>query len=150
MSDADDAALPFHPRQVMAPGWWWKLLDASEAGAAWTAFTRSHPAVKTRKTVATGQGTAAEKGSWVLFEVTGTEPVLWTLPGLPSKAPRGAATEYSDIVASPEPEPSGTDLLESAFDNLRAPLVWGGPVLLWGGIGLLLWQTAQLLRRPSR
>lgn len=139
-------ALPQHPRQVMAPGWYWKLLEPAEAGAVWTQFTRNHPEIRTVKTRGVGDAIATLKGSWVLFQVTGSEPVRWTLPGLPSKAPKGAATEYEDTVESGEPTPSGTDLLEELLGGLHEKLGQAGTVLLWGGTALLLWQLAQFVR----
>lgn len=147
---ASNAALPYHPRQTMAPGWYWKLLTASEAGATWTAYTKRNPSLKTRKTKAVGEGTAAQKGSWVLFEVTGDEPVLWTLPGLPSKAPLGAATEYEDLIALPPPDESPTDFLDALFGGLRGSLQSAGSLLLWGGSGILLWRLVQRTAKPAR
>lgn len=142
-SPASNAAIPVHPRQVMTPGWYWKLLSAAEAGSLWTAFTRDNPAVKTRKTKATGEGTAAQKGSWVLFEVTGDGSVLWTLPGLPSKAPLGASTSYEDVIQLPPPEESTTDLLTGIFSGLHSTLGSAGTVVVWGGVGILLWRLVQ-------
>lgn len=138
-----------HPRQVLQPGsWYWKLLESHEAGALWSLFTSENPSIKTRKTRAIGQGsTAGEKGAWVLFEVTGSEPVIWTLPGLPSRAPQGPSTEYEDAVYSPITEPSGTELLDQLLGGLRTHLAMAGTVVLWGGTGILLWHMAQLTRK---
>lgn len=148
LQPAANATSPVHPRLVMTPGWYWKLLESHEAGALWTLFTKENPSVQTRKTRAVGRADAAEeKGSWVLFEVTGPADVLWTLPGLPSKAPRGAATEYEDLIDVPATEPSGVDLLDDLLGGLRTHLTMAGTVVLWGGTGILLWHMAKLAKR---
>lgn len=132
-----------HPRQWMTPGWYWAFLDPREAGQLWTAFTRNNPAVRTEKTVGTGGDVpATEKGAWVLFQVRGTSPVLWTLPGLPSKALKGAATEYSDVVAI-DTTPDAADSLSDFLGGFGKQLGTATTVLVWGAVAVLLWQLFQ-------
>lgn len=143
-SGASNATQSVHPRQWMTPGWYWKFLEPSEAGATWSSFTNQNPAIRTTKTVGTGHGTATERGAWVLFEVTGKSPVLWTLPGLPSKAIKGAATEYQDVVDLGEDEKPGCfDSVESLLVCAGDELKTAGKVLLWGGIAIVLWRVFQ-------
>jgi len=120
------------------PGWYWAFLSASEASALWTSFSKANPTVKTTKTVGT-----SEKGSWVLFQNQGPQPVIWTLPGFPSKAIKGAATEYSDIVDQSQNDPSVEASLSDFLANIGKQLGTAGQVLLWGGVAILLWQLLQ-------
>mgnify|MGYP001612866490 CR=1 FL=1 len=126
-------------RQWLVPGWYWSFLDPGwEDSAGWSAFSKQNPTVKTTKTVGT-----TTKGSWVLFQVLGPQPVIWTLPGFPSKAIKGAATEYSDIVDQSQIDPSVESSLSDFLGNIGAQLGTAGKVILWGGVAIVLWQLFQ-------
>lgn len=126
-------------RQWLVPGWYWTFLAPGwEDSTGWTEFSRRNPTVKTTKTVGT-----TSKGSWVLFQVLGPQPVIWTLPGFPTKAFKGAATEYSDIVDQSQIEPSTESSLSDFLSGIGKQLGTAGQVLLWGGVAILLWQLLQ-------
>jgi len=102
-------------------GWFWWFLDWTKDGAAFAAFTAEHAGnLMVRKTWGHG-GTHHV----VLFEVT-KEPLDWTLPGWPTPAPKGAATELSDIEGGPEPEPASawrdwlTDMAGRSVEQVQA------------------------------
>ncbi len=126
------------PRQWLVPGWYWAFLDPSEAGAVWTAFSKQNPSIQTTKTVGT-----TEKGSWVLFQNKGPQPVIWTLPGFPTKALKGASTEYGDIIDQSQNEPATENQLSDFLASLGKQLGTAGQVLLWGGVAIVLWQVFQ-------
>lgn len=142
---------PIHPRQWMSPGWYWAFLTPAEAGSVWTAFTKQNPTVRTRKTVGTGgeervqdlQWMPTPKGSWILFEVTGPGPVIWTLSGFPTKALKGGATEYQDVVSFADTPPDTADSLSKFLEGIGKQLGTAGQVLLWGGVAVLLYQLFQ-------
>lgn len=125
-------------RQWLVPGWYWAFLSASEASSVWSAFGRANPSVRTTKTVGT-----TSKGSWVLFEVKGPQPVIWTLPGYPTKAFKGAATEYADIIDQSQNEPSTENSLSDFLSGIGKQLGTAGQVILWGGVAIVLWQLFQ-------
>lgn len=148
-----DAFSPLHPseqasptatetidaRQWLTAGWYWAFLDPGwESSTGWTEFSKKNPGVKTTKTVG-----SLEKGSWVLFNVPGPQPVIWTLPGFPTKAFKGAATEYSDVIDQSQNEPSTASQLEEFLGSIGKQLGSAGQVLLWGGVAVLLWQLYQ-------
>lgn len=109
-----DASRPIHPKQILAPGWYWAFVDNDDAGAQALAkfMVDNTPNVfisRTQEGEATGL-IFEDKAPyvWVLFEVRGTKPVTWTLPGFPDKAPKGSATLAKDIVSNEHRVPATT------------------------------------------
>lgn len=126
-------------RQWLVPGWYWAFLDPGwEDSAGWTDFTHKNPSIHTQKTVG-----SLEKGSWVLFQVQGKQPVIWTLPGYPTKALKGAATEVQDVLDQSQNEPATANQLSDFLAGVGKQLGSAGQVLLWGGVAIVLWQIFQ-------
>jgi len=142
---AANATQPLHPRQWMTPGWFWALLSPEDAGQVWTDFTRRNPAIRTTKTASDGS-----RGAWVLFQVTGTAPVVWTLPGLPSKALKGADTQYQDVIDHGDVPPDAAQSILDTLGKIGDSLGTAGKVLLWGGVGILLFRVFQATSGGSR
>lgn len=141
---ASNATEALHARQLMVPGWYWALLSPEDAGQVWSNFTRSNPSVRTTKTASDGA-----RGAWVLFQVTGTSPVIWTLPGLPSRAIKGEATQYQDVIDHGDVPPDASDSLLALLGRAGEQLGSAGKVLLWGGVAILLYRVLQATSSPS-
>jgi hypothetical protein len=84
-------------------GWFWWFVDWTKDGAAFAEFlTREAGNVEVRK-ILSYQG---NRYAVIVFEVL-VDPVVWTLPGKPTPAPKKAATELTDIEQAPPPEVPG-------------------------------------------
>lgn len=100
--------------------------------------------------------------SWILFEARG--PFEWTLPGKPSPAPKGAATESSDIMGDEEVLPAITSpehpwnkfwgaFWSDGSDGKPAnPILstWSalgsaGPIVVYGGAAVILFKLWRAL-----
>lgn len=164
-----DATRPIHPRQILQPGWYWAFVDNDDAGAQALAkfMVDNSPNVFIKKTQE-GEATGLifkDKSPyvWVLFEVRGSKPVTWTLPGFPTKAPKGEATVASDIVGDDHKVPATTSpehpfnqffgwgwltgegdedgsLSNNPLARAGASIRTGLKVLLYGGAAVLLVQ----------
>lgn len=126
----------------MPPGWYWIVLDRKYQGdsaGSWGAFQRQNPTLKARTV----------EGEWMLLEVTGDQALVWTLPGFPTKAPKGAATTRADTETAPAvlPDATGPD---GSIEQWLASMSLAGKVLLWGGVGVVLVVMYQQLREGAR
>lgn len=130
------AAEPIDPRSLLTPGWWYADLRAEDT-AAWTAWTKANPSVQVTKT----SGTAAGH-TWVLFQVTGNSPVVYTLPGRAYKAIKGSATEVEDYLANQADLEAAANVgnFGKDLEAFMALLKTVGKVALWGGAAILLLQ----------
>lgn len=146
---APNATETIDPRKWLTPGWYWADLRAQDQ-AAWTAFTKGNPAVSVAKTSGRGDGF-----TWVLFQVTGSSPVVYSPPGLAYKALKGASTNVQDIIpdAGSLEQAAGAqsagDDFQAFWKRLMAELGTAGQVVLWGGAALLLWKIWSAGGRPS-
>lgn len=137
---APNATETIDPRKWLTPGWYWADLRTQDQ-AAWTAFTTGNPAVKVAKTSGRGNGF-----TWVLFQVTGTSPVVYTPPGLAYKALKGASTNVEDIIADAGSIEQAAGIQSAGEDftafwkRLMDQLGTAGQVVLWGGVALVLWK----------
>lgn len=163
-----DAAQPIHPRQKLAPGWYWAFVDNNADGAktlrAFIAANQPNVFV-TQTTVGESTGLIFKTEApyvWILFQVKNTV-VVWTLPGFPTTAPKGEATRIKDIVPDDHRVPAVTSP-EHPFNkffgwgwltgegdldgsNANNPLARAGEsvrtalkVLMYGGITVILLQ----------
>lgn len=148
-SPAPNALEPIDPRKWLTPGWYWADLRQQDLGA-WSQFVSSNPAVKPSKSSGHGDGF-----TWVLFQVTGTSPVVYTVPGLAFKALKGANMSVEDYLSSPASieqaagvQNAGEDFT-ATWKKLMAELGTAGQVVLWGGVALVLWKIYNAGGRPS-
>lgn len=146
---APNAIEPIDPRKWLTPGWYWADLRAQDL-PAWTSFTRGNPVVKPAKSSGHGDGF-----TWVLFQITGTSPVVYTPPGLAFKALKGANMSVEDYLSSPASIEQAAGV-QSAGENfstfwkkLMDQLGTAGQVVLWGGVALVLWKLYNAGGAPS-
>lgn len=153
MSDSNDAASPIDARLWLQPSkvaqgaaggtyYWVFVAPENQGEAGWGAFQKQNPTVKAVKI----------QGDLFVLQNIGTNAVLWTLPGFPSVAPKGAATTTSDIVQSPPPEKNLLDRLYDAFygpDGFFHELGFVSKVAIYGGIGVGLYSLYRHLNPPE-
>lgn len=165
---ADEACQAGSPLGQLCKGWYWAIL-ADVDTARFEAFRAQNPGAllprKTTRAQLTSDHVPPEHvGSWILFEVT--RPVLWTLPGRPSFAPKGFATTPAETlgigdgsatpaITSPE-HPWNEFWSGTNADGLNNPLVSAVktldkavPILIYGGVGVLLWKLWGLVSAVS-
>lgn len=128
------------PPVRLDPGWYWYHVERtgtgqlaflkSEQQKAWEKFAEEHAAViKIRKQF------AGDTSKAIVFVFELVAPIAWTLPGIPSKAPRKAATELKDlsssqqVKASPDLQTLVAEAGSSAGSALKL-VVWGGAAIL--------------------
>lgn len=131
------------------PGWWWLHYDAIEREQV-QAFAKQH-----RVQMLIGKTFTEPKtgGEIIVFQVA-VAPLIWTLPRWPTQAPKGLATEPSDIAKSagtPTPQLRGMleELLGKPWDKIKATADSANDalkVLIWGGAAVLLWNLFQHTR----
>lgn len=138
---------PVPPLRV-DPGWYWWLIMPQDQ-KAWAEFRAANraPAIVVRK-VMRGQN---ETNEIVVFQVK--QPIAWTLPVPPMKAPKGAQTNVSDLISGPPPSPHWTVALQEFMDIPLKPFRAVGEatkqttnaltLLVWGGAAVLLFNLYQ-------
>jgi hypothetical protein len=153
------------------PGYYWAYVSqrASDQPAISKYFKDHKGKLFTWKTVSPGLHSTDDiyfksdlPSSWILFEAR--EPFDWTLPGRPSPAPKGMATEIKDVVGDEEMLPAITSP-EHPFNKFWGAFwsdgsdgkdpnpvlaVWSslgtaGPLLVYGATGVLLFKLWTLL-----
>ena len=131
------------PRKWLSPGWYWADLRQEDL-SAWNQFKAGNPAVRQTKSTTKGNFT------WVLFQVTGSYPVIYTPPGLAYPAFKGEKTEVQDVFESEQDYldraglgANASDDFMASWKSFTAQLGTAGQVLLWGGVAILLWQVFQ-------
>lgn len=175
----DQAAYPLHQRQLLRPGWYWAIVDARETAtlSAWQAERKGIVAVTKTAAATLADGSTERPASWILFEVK--SDTVWTLPGYPVKAPKGAATTPNDILGTtdgmlpsifspqhpwnqfwgfgldtPENErPPGQELPKNPLGQIVSSVGTAGTVLIWGTalyVGYLIFQGLAPVRGASR
>ncbi len=130
------------PPVRLEPGWYWYHVERTGTGAlawlksdqekAWDAFAQAHGDVlKIRKQF------AGDTAKAVVFVFELVAPIAWTLPGVPSRAPRKAQTNLSDLSSSPtvKASPDLQQLVieagETTVSALQLVLLGGAAVLLF-------------------
>lgn len=130
-------------------GWYWYHVERTGTGKlaflksdqqkAWEKFSEEHAeTLKIRKQF------AGDTSKAIVFVFELVAPIAWTLPGVPSKAPRKLATELKDLSSSATVKAS-PDLMQLVAES-------GGTVnsslklILWGGAAVLLFN---LFRRTA-
>lgn len=129
------------PPVRLEPGWYWYHVERTGTGQlawlksdqqkAWEKFAEEHAAIlKLRKQFAGD----TSKAIVYVFELV--HPIAWTLSGVPSKAPRKAATELKDLSSSAavKASPDLQTLVAEAGGTVNSSL----KLLLWGGAAVLL------------
>lgn len=131
------------PRKWLAPGWYWADLRQEDL-PAWNQFKAGNSSVRQTKSTTKGNFT------WVLFQVTGSYPVIYTPPGLAWPAFKGEKTEVQDVFESDADyqERAGlggnpSDDFMAFWKKLMGQLGTAGQVVLWGGVAIVLWQVFQ-------
>ena len=137
------ASAPIDPRKWLSPGWYWADLREQDL-SAWSQFKQQNPSVRQSKSTAKGSNT------WVLFQVVGSSPVIYTPPGLAYRALKGEKTEVQDVFESEQDYLDRAGLGANASDDfmtfwkkLMDQLGTAGQVVLWGGVAIVLWQVFQ-------
>lgn len=158
------------------PGYYWAYVSQTPEGTrAYNEFhARTKDAVFVRQTVSPGLHTADDyfnsnpnlPTAWILFEAKA--PFVWTLPGRPSVAPKGAATQIKDVIGDEEVLPSisspehpwnkfwGAFWSDGSDGSSPNPLlsVWSslgtaGPILVYGATAVVLIKLWTLLPSGS-
>jgi hypothetical protein len=137
------------PPVRLDPGWYWYHVERTGTGKlawlksdqqkAWEKFAEAHAEVlKIRKQF------AGDTSKAIVFVFELTQPIAWTPPGVPSKAPRKAATELKDLSSSAtvKASPDLTQLVAEAGGSASSAL----QLVLWGGAAILLFN---FFRRTS-
>lgn len=143
-SPAPNATETIDARKFLVPGWYWADLRSQDV-AAYQKFLNDNPTVKGAKTATKGEMT------WVLFQVGGTSPVVYTPAGLAYQALKGASTEVQDVF----PDTSIDQVSDPARDfeafwkKFMDQLGTAGQVVLWGGVAIVLYKLWQAGGSPS-
>ena len=142
-AQAGNSTETIDPRKWLSPGWYWADLRERDL-PAWNQFKAGNSSV--RQTKSTGKGDF----TWVLFQVTGSYPVIYTPPGLAYPAFKGEKTEVQDVFENEQDYldraglgGSASDDFMASWKSFTAQLGTAGQVLLWGGVAILLWQVFQ-------
>ncbi len=142
-SGASNATAPIDPRKWLSPGWYWADLREQDL-PAWNQFKAGNSSVRQTKSTAKGNFT------WVLFQVAGSYPVIYTPPGLAYPAFKGEKTEVQDVFEGDADYQERAGLGGSASEdfmafwkNFMGQLGTAGQVVLWGGVAIVLWQVFQ-------
>jgi hypothetical protein len=137
------------PPVRLEPGWYWYHVERSrstlttwiksEQQKAWEQFSEDNAAViKVRKQF------AGDTSKAVVYVFELVAPIAWTLPGVPSKAPRKAQTELKDLSSSQavKASPDLQQLVAEAGATTGSAL----KLIVWGGAAVLLFN---LFRRTA-
>jgi len=126
---------------ALLPGWWWIDVNSAEAPAFYDLLNKNPAVLQVRKTFRA----PAAATEIVIFEVLGG-PFVWPLSRWPEQAPKKLATTPEDIAQAQNPSSSLRvaieELLGKPFDTVRKTTdsaVTAVKVLVWGGVGILLW-----------
>jgi hypothetical protein len=152
-SAASNASAPLDERLVLAPSgvrqgasggvYYWVFVDPSnQTDAVWGAYQRANPTLKVVKS----------QGDFFVVQNVGSTPVLWTLPGFPSVAPKGAATTSEDVVQAPPPEKNLSDRLYDGFfgdGGFFGQLEFAGQLVLYGAAGVALYTLYRELQKGA-
>jgi hypothetical protein len=158
------------------PGWYWAFVSQrpkdQEAINAWR--KENIGKVVVRKTVSPGISRTHDiyfksnlPSAWILFEAKG--PFTWTLPGKPVPAPKGIETQIEDALGKEEVVPAITspehpwNKFWGAFwsdgqdgkDPNPILSLWqalgvAGPIIIYGGAGIVLYKLWDALGSTSR
>jgi hypothetical protein len=146
------------PPVRLEPGWYWYHFIRKDVEKEWDAFKAANQGVLKLRTQFSGDASTPIVESlpnWVpsplsqpppaivvVFELVA--PLAWTLPGIPSKAPKKAATTLKDISSSSEVKesPSLQKLIADAGGTVTGAL----SLLLWGGAAVLLFNLFRSTR----
>lgn len=137
---------PALPPLVLAPGWYWWIKSPAE-DAAYSAFWSANRLIMKPRKILRGQ---SETNELIVFEVLA--PLPWTLPGPPSRAPKGQRTELDDIIKGPAPDPHWTVQLGDLLGKPWQPIRDAGnavKVLVFGGAAVLLFNLYQNTKRQE-
>lgn len=128
------------PPVRLEPGWYWYHVErASDQEKAWEVFSRANiETLKVRKSF------AGDTARALVFVFELRQPIAWTLPGVPSKAPRKLATELRDLSSSEQvrASPDLAALVAEAGSNTSGALT----LLVWGGAAVLLFNLFRSTR----
>lgn len=146
------------PPVRLEPGWYWYHFIRKDVEKLWDAFKAANQATLKLRTTFSGEAsTPIVEGlpNWVpsplpepppsivvVFELVA--PLAWTLPGIPSKAPKKAATTLKDLASSEQVKasPSLQKLIADAGGNVGSAL----SLLVWGGAAILLFNLFRSTR----
>lgn len=118
---------------IIFPGWYWYDYELKREAEvlAYLAANRGSMIVRRR-----WEGDSVHA---MVFEVR--QNIRWTIYGLPTKAPKGARTELSDMVSGPPPSPSFTTLVEEMGEKVKEGAKSTSTalnVLVWGAVAVVL------------
>ena len=117
--------------QWVGPGWFWWFVDWQIDGYEYVDFQRRNKGhFNVRKVIGTEPGV---NYSVIVFEVP-TQPILWTLRGMPMPAPKGIDTELTDLAGHlPEEQlPAWEQYAREVLGALRDKLIeYDGAVQQW-------------------
>lgn len=136
---------------VLAPGWYWWLVEPRDA-KAWGDFVLNNSAAAKGplrvRMVFRGQN---EKTEIPIFEVIGGGSLLWTLPTPAMKARKGINTKLSDLIQGPHPSPSLVAAVEDILGKPAAAAkeITSGLKLLAIGAGAILLVNLYRNTRPA-
>lgn len=132
-----NTALP--PVRLDAGWYWYHVERASDQEKAWEVFYRANiETLKVRKQF------AGDTSRAIVYVFELRQPIAWTLPGIPSKAPRKLATELRDLSNSEQVKasPDLAALVAEAAGNTGSALT----LLVWGGAAVLLFNLFRSTR----
>lgn len=146
------------PPVRLEPGFYWYHFIRKDTEKQWDAFKVANAGVLKLRSSFSGEASSPYfegAPNWVpsplpepppsmvvVFELVG--PLAWSLPGIPSKAPKKAATTLKDIASSEavKQSPSLQKLVGDAVGHTGSALA----LLVWGGAAVLLFNLYRSTR----